>query len=64
MLRPHVDHDPLVAPLGLLGDDRVPVLAGDGVDMAFGGVLDPGRERVVYRGVRGGLPPRRRCRGH
>ena len=38
MLRTHVDHDSLVAALGLLGHDGVPVLAGDGVDVALGRV--------------------------
>ena len=35
MLWTHVDHDSLVAALGLLGDDGVPVLPGDGVDVAL-----------------------------
>ena len=38
MLWTHVDHDSLVAALGLLGDDGVPVLPGDGVDVALGRV--------------------------
>ena len=35
MLGTHVDHDSLVATLGLLGDDGVPILSGDGVDVAL-----------------------------
>ena len=47
VLRTHVDHDPLVAALGLLGDEGVPVLAGDGVDLTLG--------RVGGTGARTGL---------
>ena len=61
VLRPHVDHDPLVAPLGLLGDDRVPVLAGDGVDLTLGRVVDGGGKgiggRPVLCGGPGGVAP-------
>jgi hypothetical protein len=35
MLRTHVDHESFVAALGLVRDDGVPVLSGDGVDVAL-----------------------------
>ena len=35
VLRTHVHHDPLVAALGLLGHQGVPVLSGDGIDVAL-----------------------------
>ena len=38
VLRAHVDHDPLLGLLGEARDDLVPVLAGDGEDLALGGL--------------------------
>ena len=43
VLRTHVDHDPLVATLGLLGHQGVPVLAGHGVNVALGRIAASGK---------------------
>ena len=65
VLRAHVDHDPLVAAFGLLRHQRVPVLAGDRVDVAFGRVA-AGSEGSCLRmpdlsGAAGGPCAHRSC---
>jgi hypothetical protein len=45
VLRAHVHDDALLGLLAEAGDDRVPVLTGDGEDLAFGGVAS-GRVRI------------------
>ena len=49
VLRAHVDHDPLLGGLADALGDRVPVLAGDGEDLALAGVAGRGVE-VLFGG--------------
>ena len=46
VLRAHVDHDALVAAFGVLGNQAVPVLARDGIDVTLGR-LAPDAVRVL-----------------